>query len=81
MRGFHIEEVPIGYAPRTLEQGKKISAVDGITAIVTLCKMRVRHLFSSPFMRAGGIVEGTSINPRTVQTAVRVEWNAPTVLL
>ncbi len=41
-RGYQIYEVPIGYKPRTKEEGKKMSAVMGIEAVYTLfhCKLR-----------------------------------------
>lgn len=41
-KGYRIHEVPIGYKPRSKEAGKKISYIDGIEAIYTLfrCKLR-----------------------------------------
>lgn len=39
--GIPIYEVPIRYAPRSLEEGKKIRARDGLIAIWTLLKNRV----------------------------------------
>ena len=41
-RGYAIHEVPISYRPRKKEAGKKISAIDGIEAVYTLfrCKLR-----------------------------------------
>ena len=39
-RGITILEVPIGYEPRSVEEGKKIRAVDGLIAILTLWKFR-----------------------------------------
>lgn len=41
-RGEHIKEIPISYAPRDRKQGKKIKAWDGVIAIWTLLKYRVR---------------------------------------
>jgi len=38
--GYHINEVPISYNPRTEEEGKKINWRDGIIAIWTLLKYR-----------------------------------------
>ena len=38
--GLRIEEVPIGYKPRGIEQGKKIRLRDGIDAILTLWRYR-----------------------------------------
>lgn len=38
--GYGIHEVPISYNPRTTEEGKKISTVDGLKAIYTLFKYR-----------------------------------------
>ncbi len=40
-KGYHILEVPISYAPRTVEAGKKISWVDGFEAIFTLIRCRI----------------------------------------
>ncbi len=39
--GVRIEELPIAYHPRSLGEGKKIRAWDGVTAIWTLVKNRV----------------------------------------
>ena len=38
--GYRIREVAIQYRPRTVEQGKKIRARDGLTAVWTLLKFR-----------------------------------------
>lgn len=38
--GVPIIEVPISYAPRTREEGKKIRVIDGLDAIVTLSRYR-----------------------------------------
>ncbi|NQY73158.1 MAG: glycosyltransferase family 2 protein [Candidatus Margulisbacteria bacterium] len=38
--GYRIEEVPIRYHPRSLEEGKKIKAKDGFIAVWTLLKFR-----------------------------------------
>jgi glycosyltransferase involved in cell wall biosynthesis len=40
LAGHHIHEVPIGYTPRTKDEGKKISLIDGIEAIHTLFRCR-----------------------------------------
>jgi glycosyltransferase involved in cell wall biosynthesis len=40
-RGIRIYEVPISYAGRELDEGKKISWQDGVTALWTLLKYRV----------------------------------------
>ena len=39
-KGYKIQEVPIHYYPRSIEQGKKIRARDGWVAIKTLIKYR-----------------------------------------
>lgn len=39
-KGYKIQEVPIHYYPRSIEQGKKIRARDGWSAIKTLIKYR-----------------------------------------
>ncbi len=38
--GHKIHEVPISYNPRTVDEGKKISGIDGIQAIYALLKYR-----------------------------------------
>jgi glycosyltransferase involved in cell wall biosynthesis len=40
-RGIKIVEVPISYSPRSIEDGKKINALDGLEAIWTLIKFRI----------------------------------------
>ena len=40
LAGHRIVEVPIGYVPRTADEGKKIGWVDGIDAIYVLLKCR-----------------------------------------
>ena len=39
--GHHIVEVPIGYAPRTPLEGKRIGIRDGVAAIWTLIRWRI----------------------------------------
>ena len=41
LAGRQIHQVPISYTPRTAQEGKKISWVDGIEAIYTLLRCRV----------------------------------------
>jgi len=41
-KGEHIKEIPISYAPRDREHGKKIKAWDGVIAVWTLLKYRVK---------------------------------------
>jgi dolichol-phosphate mannosyltransferase len=38
--GHRIEEIPIAYNPRTINEGKKISWIDGIEAVYTLLRCR-----------------------------------------
>lgn len=40
-RGYTIYEVPIGYKPRRVDEGKKISFIDGVEAIYTLFRCRL----------------------------------------
>jgi glycosyltransferase involved in cell wall biosynthesis len=40
-RGWRVIELPIGYRPRTHDEGKKISWKDGFTAIYTLLQQRL----------------------------------------
>jgi glycosyltransferase involved in cell wall biosynthesis len=49
--GYRIHEIPIRYAPRSLAEGKKIRAWDGIQAILVLTKLRLmtlRHMLGPP---------------------------------
>ena len=39
--GFRIVEVPIGYKPRRVDEGKKLRWIDGVDAIYTLIKCRL----------------------------------------
>jgi glycosyltransferase involved in cell wall biosynthesis len=39
-RGRRIVERPIGYAPRSLREGKKIRWIDGVTALWTMLRLR-----------------------------------------
>jgi glycosyltransferase involved in cell wall biosynthesis len=47
LAGEKIVEVPIGYEPRTADEGKKIGAVDGFDAIYVLLKCRFSSRNSS----------------------------------
>ena len=40
LAGYQIHEVPIGYTPRTQDEGKKICLIDGIEAVHTLLRCR-----------------------------------------
>lgn len=42
-KGIKIHEVPISYAPRSYEEGKKIGWKDGLEALWTLLKYRLIH--------------------------------------
>lgn len=41
--GYEIAEVPISYRPRTIAEGKKIRATDGIKAIATMLRVRFQN--------------------------------------
>lgn len=41
-KGYKIKEVPINYYPRKFDEGKKIRMVDGLKAITTLLKYKLR---------------------------------------
>lgn len=41
LRGVRIQEVPISYHPRTIQQGKKVRFRDGAAAVFTLLKYRI----------------------------------------
>jgi hypothetical protein len=41
LAGHRIVEVPIGYEPRTADEGKKIGWIDGLDAIYVLLKCRL----------------------------------------
>jgi dolichol-phosphate mannosyltransferase len=40
LAGHRIHEVPVSYNPRTADEGKKISWVDGFEAVYTLLRCR-----------------------------------------
>jgi dolichol-phosphate mannosyltransferase len=42
-KGYNIFEVPVSYSPRTMEQGKKIKAKDGVIALWNLLKYRFSY--------------------------------------
>ncbi|HEU4537830.1 MAG TPA: glycosyltransferase, partial [Polyangiaceae bacterium] len=46
--GIPVVEVPIGYAARSVEEGKKIRWTDGIVAVKTLVALRLTHQTPSP---------------------------------
>jgi len=48
LRGVPIREVPIGYRPRSLEEGKKIRWIDGVEACRTLLGLRLRGMWRKP---------------------------------
>ena len=48
MAGHSIEEIPISYSPRTYEEGKKITVMDGFRALQVIVKTR---LFPGPLYR------------------------------
>ena len=41
LAGYRIEEVPIGYSPRRIDEGKKIRWIDGLDAAYVLLKCRL----------------------------------------
>jgi glycosyltransferase involved in cell wall biosynthesis len=43
LSGRRIVEVPIGYHPRRVEEGKKVRWIDGVDAIYALLKCRLTH--------------------------------------
>lgn len=42
-KGFRIKEISIKYKPRTIKEGKKIRFKDGLTAILTIFRMKFRR--------------------------------------
>jgi glycosyltransferase involved in cell wall biosynthesis len=48
LAGHRIVEVPIGYEPRTVNEGKKIGWVDGVDAVNTLLKCRFSTQHRTP---------------------------------
>ena len=48
LRRIPIREVPIGYRPRSLEQGKKIRWTDGVHALATLARLRLAAIWKRP---------------------------------
>jgi glycosyltransferase involved in cell wall biosynthesis len=57
LAGFDILEIPISYNPRTYEEGKKIGAIDGIKAILTMLRDR---LGLSPVMKSEAAMDATA---------------------
>ena len=47
-RGIKINEVPIKYTPRTKAEGKKIKPLDGLKAILTAVRIRVKSEEKTP---------------------------------
>lgn len=43
LAGYTITEVPIGYSPRRVDEGKKIRWFDGLDAVYVLVKCRLTH--------------------------------------
>jgi dolichol-phosphate mannosyltransferase len=43
LAGYKITEVPIGYSPRRVDEGKKIRWFDGLDAVYVLLKCRLTH--------------------------------------
>jgi glycosyltransferase involved in cell wall biosynthesis len=43
LAGYSIHEVPVGYHPRRVDEGKKINWVDGMDAVYTLIKCRLTN--------------------------------------
>jgi len=43
-KGYNIKEIPISYFPRTRKEGKKIKLKDGIIAVYTLIKWKLRKI-------------------------------------
>jgi hypothetical protein len=46
--GHRIYEVPITYAARSREEGKKVTPADGVTALLTLAKLRFSRRIPAP---------------------------------
>jgi glycosyltransferase involved in cell wall biosynthesis len=42
-KGYEIKEVPISYNPRTKEEGKKISYIMGVEAVLTLLRCKIHN--------------------------------------
>lgn len=42
LNGFSIREVPVSYRPRSRNEGKKIRFADGVAAVLSLIKWRIR---------------------------------------
>ena len=48
LRGVRVYEVPIVYTARSREEGKKLTAFDGLRVLRTLIRCRVMHRNSRP---------------------------------
>ena len=44
MKEIHIPEIPISYFPRHVDEGKKINWKDGVKAIWTLIRWKIKGL-------------------------------------
>ena len=68
--GHRIYEVPISYAARSREEGKKVTPADGVTALITLAKLRFSRRISAPVaetpparIELGGRPETAKVKP------------------
>jgi glycosyltransferase involved in cell wall biosynthesis len=52
--GYQIHEVPVSYAARTRAEGKKVKAIDGVKALVTLMRFRLWRPTVAPARRLVG---------------------------
>jgi glycosyltransferase involved in cell wall biosynthesis len=63
--GYRIQEVPISYRPRTLQQGKKIRSRDGFHALWTLIKYRFAPMET---------FDRRSSRPHSVMVRFALQW-------
>ena len=74
--GYRIYEVPINYRARSREEGKKLTWMDGVHAIETLVRVRLRRRFDRSFY--WDAMSGTIILKRRLEKA---GWGSSTGLL
>ena len=61
--GWRYREVPISYTARSREEGKKIRPKDGLTAVITLTRFRLRSSLSSALTKAQGSSASIAARP------------------
>lgn len=69
LSGNQIDEIPISYNPRTYEEGKKIKAIDGLRAIMTMVRDRLGF---SPVFKVGEVWDSAEIDDLEVDEPIHL---------